>query len=86
MKSAWEIALERSGGALLELSDEKKEQIAEIDRSTQAKIATAKLTADQRIAKTSDFEEIAKIREHLAVDIHSIEESAQHKKDAVRNG
>ena len=41
MKSAWELALERSGGALRELTPDQKERIAELERAAQAKIAAA---------------------------------------------
>ena len=36
MKSAWELALERSGGALRELTPDQKDRIAELERPSAA--------------------------------------------------
>ncbi len=84
MKSAWELALERSGGALKELSPEKKERLAEIDRAAQAKIAAAKLSAEQKLATMTEAEEIAMLKDGLVVEIRSIEEERERKKERVR--
>ena len=84
MKSAWELALERSGGALRELSPEKKEKIAELERAAQAKIAAAKITAEQKLATMTDPDEIEQLKEGLVNEIRSIEESLARKKEAVR--
>jgi len=84
MKSAWELALERSGGALRELSPEKKEKIAELERAAQAKIAAAKITAEHKLAKMTDPDEIDRLKEGLVNEIRSIEESLARKKEAVR--
>lgn len=51
MKSAFELALERTGGKLKEISEEKKQKLAEIDKIYQSKIAEAQLSTDQRLAK-----------------------------------
>jgi len=79
MKSAWELALERSGGALQELSPEKKEKIAELERAAQAKI-----TAEHKLAAMTDPDEIDQLKEGLVNEIRSIEESLARKKEAVR--
>lgn len=42
MKSAFELALERTGGKLKEISEEKKQKLAEIDKIYQSKIAEAR--------------------------------------------
>ena len=63
MKSAWELALERSGGALQELSPEKKEKIAELERAAQAKIAAAKITAEHKLATMTDPDEIDRLKD-----------------------
>ena len=63
MKSAWELALERSGGALRELSPEKKEKIAELERAAQAKIAAAKITAEHKLATMTDPDEIDQLKD-----------------------
>ena len=84
MKSAWELALERSGGALQELSPEKKKKIAELERAAQAKIAAAKITAEHKLAAMTDPDEIDQLKEGLVNEIRSIEESLARKKEAVR--
>ena len=84
MKSAWELALVRSGGALQELSPEKKEKIAELERAAQAKIAAAKITAEHKLATMTDPDEIDQLKEGLVNEIRSIEESLARKKEAVR--
>ena len=84
MKSAWELALERSGGALRELSPEKKEKIAELERAAQAKIAAAKITAEHKLVAMTDPDEIDQLKEGLVNEIRSIEDSLARKREAVR--
>ena len=84
MKSAWELALERSGGALSELSPDQKERIAELERAAQAKIAAAKITAEHKLASMTDPDEIEQLKDGLVNEIRSIEESLARKKEAVR--
>ena len=55
MKSAFELALERTGGKLKEISEEKKQKLAEIDKIYQSKIAEAQLSTDQRLAKETEI-------------------------------
>ena len=84
MKSAWELALERSGGALRELTPDQKERIAELERDAQAKIAAAKITAGHKLASMTDPDEIEQLKDGLVNEIRSIEESLARKKEAVR--
>ena len=84
MKSAWELALERSGGALRELTPDQKERIAELERAAQAKIAAAKITAEHKLASMTDPEEIEQLKAGLVNEIRSFEESLARKKEAVR--
>ncbi len=84
MKSAWELALERSGGALRELTPDQKERIAELERAAQAKIAAAKITAEHKLASMTDPDEIEQLQDGLVNEIRSIEESLARKKEAVR--
>ena len=84
MKSAWELALERSGGALRELTPDQKERIAELERAAQAKIAAAKITAEHKLASMTDPDEIEQLTDGLVNEIRSIEESLARKKEAVR--
>jgi hypothetical protein len=84
MKSAWELALERSGGALRELTPDQKERIAELERAAAAKIAAAKITAEHKLASMTDPDEIEQLKDGLVNEIRSIEESLARKKEAVR--
>ena len=59
MKSAYEIAMERleaEAGPAKKLSDDEREQCAEIDRKFQAQIAEATLSFEGKIASASPAE------------------------------
>ena len=84
MQSAYELALERTGGKLNELSSEKKEKIAEIDRFYKAKIAGAELSAQQRIAKEADPLKIEEIKQGLITETASLRDKCECEKNAVR--
>ncbi|MBO7147017.1 MAG: hypothetical protein J6W81_04650 [Lentisphaeria bacterium] len=84
MKSAYELALERTGGKLNFLSEEKKNKIADIERYYKSKIAEAELSAQQRIGKEDDPVKIAEIKEGLVTEIASLRDKCEHEKDAVR--
>lgn len=85
MKSAYELALERTGGKLKELSAEKKEKIAEIDRICKSRIAAAELSAQQKLAKGLDEEKAEELRQGLAAEIASLRDQCDREKAAVRN-
>ena len=84
MKTAYERALERSGGALNELSDEKKKEIAELDVICRSKIAEAEITAENKI-KSMDPAQVEAFRESVANEIRSIRAKYDAKKQAVRD-
>ena len=69
MKSAYELALERSGGALRELPEDKK----------------AEITAENKLKTMSDPEQIREFKDALANEIRSIRDRYERKKEAVRN-
>ena len=85
MKSAYELALERTGGKLNELPREKKEKIAEIDRIYKSRIAAAELSAQQKIAKESDPDKAEEIRQGLITEIASLRDRCEREKTEVRN-
>ena len=85
MKSAYELALERTGGKLKELPSEQKEKIAEIDRIYKSRIAAAELSAQQKLAKESDPEKTEEIRQGLITEIASLRDQCEREKTAVRN-
>lgn len=86
MKTAWELALERSGGILNELNDEKKEAIARIDQICKAKLAEMDLAYNGKLMKASDYKELEQIKEDMAVERASIMSKAKRDKEKIRSG
>ena len=86
MKSAYELALERSGGILNAVPEEIKEKLAEIEQIRKAKVAEAKLSAQQRIARESDPEKAAEVKEALVTEIAAINDKYEREKEKIRNG
>jgi len=85
MKSAYELALERTGGKLNVLPPEKKEKIAEIDRIYRSRIAAAELSAQQKLAKEADPVKAEEIRQGLITEIASLRDRCEREKTEVRN-
>lgn len=84
MKSAYELAMERLGGKQ-EYTDEKKQQLADVDNRYTAKIAEAKIRADEQLKKAMTDPAIQDtIQEELARDIARFEEKRESEKDKVR--
>ena len=89
MKSAYELAMERfaqaeSGPAL---SAEQKEELAAIDRETQAKVAEQEILVRSRLqaaAAAGNMEEAVKLRDELATELRRLRERGEAKKDEVR--
>jgi hypothetical protein len=86
MKTAWELALERSGGALDELSDKQKDAIAEIDKICKAKLAEMDLAYSDKLKNANSREELEQIKEDMAVERASITSKAERDKEKIRNG
>ncbi len=84
MKSAFELALERTGGKLTELTEEKKNKISELDRYYKSKIAEAELSAQQRIAREQDPSKVEDIQASLVTEIASFRDKWEREKEAVR--
>jgi len=85
MKSAFELAMERLGGASRQFTDDQKEQLAEIDRIYAAKIAQAKFDSQARLQKAGDdAAQISTIQGDLAKEILSLEEKRERKKEQLR--
>ena len=89
MKSSYELALERMGGGDNKpLTDEQKEQIAEIDTKYKAKIAERKIFLDKSVddaVANGDQAEAEEARKILAQEISSLEDKAESEKDKIRN-
>ncbi len=87
MKSAWELALERTGGKLNELNEEQKQQLAEIDSLYKSKLVAAEMAAQDRVAKAvGNLEALKQIKDDLDVEKASIESKMEREKDKIRNG
>ncbi|MDD3117994.1 MAG: hypothetical protein PHQ27_02325 [Victivallales bacterium] len=85
MKSAWELALERTGGALRELTPDQKNRIAEIESIYKAKIAGAEIAAQQRVqAAAGDPEAVRQIMDDLAVERASHTSKMESEKKKIR--
>lgn len=85
MKSAFDLAMERLGKPIQELSDEQKTAIAEIESKCKAKIAEAELARDERIVKANgDFQQIEQIKEDFTVEFASINSRREREKEQIR--
>lgn len=85
MKSAYELAmekLEKEKGPGRKLSDEEREEIAEIDRRYDAKAAETRLSHEAKLA-AAPREEKAAIRDVMNDELRSIEEKRQRDKDKI---
>lgn len=87
MKSAYELAMERmerDNGPARSLSDEQREQLAEIDKRFDAQIAEEKMAVDQKFA-SGDMEGAAELKQALSARLQSIEEKREAEKEAIWN-
>ncbi|MDA0321114.1 MAG: hypothetical protein O2923_00145 [Verrucomicrobia bacterium] len=84
MKSAYELAMERLGGET-QYTDEQKEQLAELDRKFDAKVAELKLRAEQ-VAKDHplDSAAIEAARDQTVHEVARLEEKREAEKDQLR--
>lgn len=86
MKSAFDLAMERFGEPIKELSEEQKAAISEIESKYKAKLAEAELAKDAKMAKAGgDLQQIEQIREDYAVEVASINSRRERAKEAIRN-
>ena len=53
MKSAFELAMEKLGGPIREYTAEQKQQLAEVDKVYDSKVAQAEFAAKDRLAMSS---------------------------------
>ena len=87
MKSAYELAMERLGGGIQELSDEQKSKIADIESKAKAKIAEAEIAKDKRLAEAyGDSMQSEQVLKDYAVEIASINSQCEAEKEKIRQG
>jgi hypothetical protein len=89
MKSAYELAMERleKKAPSVALTDEQKQQIAEIDSTFKARIAEKELFLKDQISKAQtagNAEEAQSLQKQLTIDIRRLQEDAETKKEKLR--
>lgn len=84
MKSAYELAMERAGGASKKLTDEQKQALAEIDSRMNAKVAETEIMFDQQLATEADPAKAAFIKQTRQQQIAKIKENAEEEKRRIR--
>lgn len=89
MKSAYELAMERleKSKPTVSLTNEQKEQIAEIDSNYRAKTAEKELFLKDQIRSArvgGKFEEADSLEKQLSVDVRRLQEDCEEKKEKLR--
>lgn len=87
MKSAYELAMERLGGSKTYTAEQKK-QMAEIDKTYEARKAEVRIRAEDHLKKLGEDPEGKKekeIRETMARDLAKLEQKQEAEKEKVRN-
>jgi hypothetical protein len=89
MKSAYELAMERleKKAPSIALTDEQKQQIAEIDSTFKARIAEKELFLKDQITTAraaGNLEEAESLQKQLSIDIRRLQEDAETKKEKLR--
>ena len=93
LKSAWELALEKleaqDDGPVEKLSEDQKQEIAELRRRHQARIAERELSIQGRIREAvtkESFEEIQTLQRGLVLERKQLEAELEENVAAVRKG
>jgi hypothetical protein len=89
MKSAYELAMERleKKAPTVALTDEQKQQIAEIDSTFKARMAEKELFLKDQITKAQaagNAEEAETLQKQLTIDLRRLQEDAGTKKEKLR--
>ncbi len=89
MKSAYELAMERleKKAPTVALTDEQKQQIAEIDSTFKARVAEKELFLKDKIGKAQsaeNAEEAESLQKQMAIEIRRLHEDAETKKEKLR--
>jgi len=92
LRSALDIALERMGardGMAAPLTEQQKQAIAEVSRTTKAKIAEVEILFRDRIAKfraAGDEEKASQAEEQMAAEIARLRAREEEEKAKIRKG
>ena len=89
MKSAYELAMERLNkqSPPVKLTEQQKEQIAELESKYKAKIAEREIALKDPIAAAAgagDVEKMEKLEEELTRERRKLQAELEEKKDQVR--
>ncbi len=89
MKSAYELAMERleKKAPSVALTDEQKQQIAEIDSTFKARMAEKELFLKDQISKAQSegkADEAETLQKQLTIDLRRLQEDAEAKKEKLR--
>lgn len=89
MKSAYELAMERLSKSqpTIELSDDQKSQLSEIEKKFKAKIAEREVFLGPKIQEAreqGDFETAQEIEKQLSADKKNLEGDMEREKQKVR--
>jgi hypothetical protein len=89
MKSAFELAMERLQQAApsIQLTDEQRKELAEIDSLYRSKIAEKELLLQEQIRKeetAGHFPEVEKLRQQLSSEVRRLNEECESRKERVR--
>jgi hypothetical protein len=90
MKSAYELAMERLGktSPTVKLTNEQKEQIADLESQCAANIANREILLKGEIVKAidkGDAEAVEQLEKQLLSDRKSLRADCEEKKEKVRN-
>ena len=89
MKSAYELAMERlqKASPSLSLTDEQKEELAELDSKYRAKIAEKELFLKDQIRKAQTegkVDDIDSLQKQLASEVRRLREECEARKEKLR--
>ena len=84
MKSAYELAMERSGGESNKRTASQKASIADIDSKMKAKVAETEIMFDQQLSIETDPAKASFIQQTRQQQIAKIREDAEAEKESVR--
>jgi hypothetical protein len=89
MKSAYELAMERleKKAPTVALTDDQKQQIAEIESTFKARIAEKELFLKDQIGKAQmagKADEVESLQKQLTIDLRRLREDAEEKKEKLR--
>jgi len=89
MKSAYELAMERlqKNQPSVALTDDQKQQLAQVDSMSKAKIAERELFLKEQIAKAQTagkIDEVESLQKQLASEIRRLHDDCEAKKEKLR--